>query len=663
MKRGTFALGLALLLAAPAPAHAVRVVTWNLLNYDTTPSANTVSERQHAYRTVMANIDADIVILQELKTVAARDSFLTGVLDVVQPGEWTASSAVSVNAGEYMAVMWKPAKVGIPTVTAIPTSGPRLVLLCVVKPVGYLTKAGWFRLYSFHLKAGGPGTADSTTRRLECTDIRNNLNNFNTATFGTNFLIGGDSNFYGSYEGGYQRLTESQANNQGRCVDPLGGVMGGSQNWHVISGFALYHSQAPSTVAPPYPNPPGFSGGGMDDRFDLLFGSTSLADGQGLELLQSFAYGQDGRHFDGSINGPPTNSAVGQTIADSLWGASDHLPVVAVLQLPARVVAASQLDFGSVLVGATAQQALTVSNGVAAPGDALDYSFGAAPAGFTAPAGSFSAAAGAGNLHTLEMSTASAGLPSGTLALATDDPDSLSKSVLLSGRVLRHAVASLDSLVVTPTGTLDFGTQDPGAFADLPVNVFNQGFDGLQARLSLDAAGIAGGAGRFSLAGGFTPVLVADHGQPFAVHLDDAGATPDSTYEATLTFSSSDEPLPGAQPAGDLVVTLRATRSVTGVPGGGPPAALAFYPPRPNPSRGSCRFAFDLPRRAPVELAIFDLGGRRVTSLVSGVREAGRYQPTWNAGDASGGRVPAGLYFARFSTPGLQRTARLVVIP
>ena len=46
------------------------------------------------------------------------------------------------------------------------------------------------------------------------------------------------------------------------------------------------------------------------------------------------------------------------------------------------------------------------------------------------------------------------------------------------------------------------------------VRVFDQGYTSLQARLSLDAAEIQGGDGRFSIAGGFTPGLVSgDYGK------------------------------------------------------------------------------------------------------------------------------------------------------
>jgi hypothetical protein len=263
------------------------------------------------------------------------------------------------------------------------------------------------------------------------------------------------------------------------------------------------------------------------------------------------------------------------------------------------------------------------------------------------------------------MDTGTIGVKSGTLAVTTDDPDSLLKNVLLSGTVLAHAEASLDSVASVTTQVLDFGSHMAGQFTNQDVRVHNRDYDALQARLSVSSGVITGGAGRFTIVGGFSPALLAGTGRTYTVQFNDAGATQDSLYEATLTFSSSDEPLPGAAPAADLVVTLRAQPLSGATDAGDPirPSALAFHPPYPNPLGTETWLGFDLPARAPVELAIYDLSGRRVASLISETLEANRYRRRWDANDERGGRVPAGLYFARFTTPGLSRTARLVVLP
>jgi hypothetical protein len=352
------------------------------------------------------------------------------------------------------------------------------------------------------------------------------------------------------------------------------------------------------------------------------------------------------------------------TVATALRNASDHMPVVCTVQVASKIAAASQLDFGPVILGATAGQTLGVTNAAAAPADDLDYSF-AAPAGFTAPAGSFSALAAGTNNHTIGMSTASTGLKTGTLVVSTDAPDSLTKNVKLSGTVLAHAVASLDSSAVVLDDSLDFGNPETGSFRDSTVAVHNRGYGALQARLSVDGAVLTGGEGRFSIVGGFSPTLVAGTGQRYTLRFDDTGATKDSTYEATLTFSDSDEPLPGATAAASLVVHLVARPkqgSNVGVTDGRP-SALRFYAPRPNPLSRETRFAFDLPRDSRVALDVFDIHGRRVARIVSGELPAGHHEAAWSAAGERGERLPAGLYIARFAAPGLVDSRRLVLLP
>ena len=154
--------------------------------------------------------------------------------------------------------------------------------------------------------------------------------------------------------------------------------------------------------------------------------------------------------------------------------------------------------------------------------------------------------------------------------------------------------------------------------------------------------------------GGFAPSLLSGTGQTYNLHFDDTGATLDQVYTGTLTLSSTDEPLPGSAAQPDLVVTLRAkpTSTVTGVGPSDRPTTLAFYPPAPNPLQHEANFAFDLPNDAPVNLAIFDLGGRRIATHASCTLPAARLHITWGAGRDAGRRFGR-PYFARFDTPGL----------
>ena len=647
------ALGVAALAAGPA--HALRVVTWNLLAYGD-PNINF---RQANFRTVMANLNADVLIAQEVFSAAGVDSFQNNVLNVVEPGQWANSgfyTLQTVPSLEGGAIFYKTAKVAINFTSITPTSGPRDVLFTRVTPVGYANINGTFRLYSVHFKAGNscsPLPCDSTTRRLEVTDLRATLN---AVPANTNFLLGGDTNIYGASEGAYIRLTESQADNDGRGTDPLN--LPGTWN---NASYAVHHTQSTCLAGCGF-----FATSGMDDRFDLWLGSTTLNNGQGVDIVPGgySAYGNDGQHYNDDINGGGFNNAVGLTVATALRGASDHLPVIITVQVAARIQAASALPFGSVILGGTGQQNLAVTNIAVAPADNLDYSF-AAPSGFTAPGGSFSAAAQATNNHSISMSTGTTGVKAGTLTMTTDATDSLSKQVQLSGTVLAYAIASLDSATTVVEDSVSFGEHAAGDFDFQPARVHNRGFNALQARLSLTGGVITGGDGRFTILGDFSPSLVAGTGRTFELHFEDTGATTDSTYEATLTFTSEDEPLPGATARPDLVLhlTARVSGGTTAVLEGSRPASLAFLPPRPNPVDGHAQFAFDLPEPATVALEIFDLGGRRVARVVDGLLPAGRHVIPWTPVDDTGRGISAGLYFARFQSAHFIRTHRLTILP
>jgi parallel beta helix pectate lyase-like protein len=66
----------------------------------------------------------------------------------------------------------------------------------------------------------------------------------------------------------------------------------------------------------------------------------------------------------------------------------------------------------------------------------------------------------------------------------------------------------------------------------------------------------------------------------------------------------------------------------------------------PNPGSGPVRIGFALARAAEIEVGVYDLLGRRVTSLASGSWPAGSHELQWS------GRAPAGLYVLRYQYPG-----------
>jgi hypothetical protein len=99
-----------------------------------------------------------------------------------------------------------------------------------------------------------------------------------------------------------------------------------------------------------------------------------------------------------------------------------------------------------------------------------------------------------------------------------------------------------------------------------------------------------------------------------------------------------------------------------GVANEGPPTidGLWLAAPAPNPTRGETRFRFFLDRPGPVELAVFDLLGRRVRLLEQGAREAGAHAVAWDGLDDAGRPAAAGIYLVRLESAAGRRTVRVV---
>src|SRR5205085_2974653 len=70
----------------------------------------------------------------------------------------------------------------------------------------------------------------------------------------------------------------------------------------------------------------------------------------------------------------------------------------------------------------------------------------------------------------------------------------------------------------------------------------------------------------------------------------------------------------------------------------------------PNPTAGPLRIDFEMPRAGAVRILVADVAGRIICPLLEGSRPAGRTTLSWDGRDASGSRIPAGVYFVRMET-------------
>lgn len=280
----------------------VKIMSYNTLNFTTgTP------DRTPYFKTVVTSCNPDILVVQEITSQAAVNLFYSQVLNSAY------SAGVFIDGPDSdNAIFYKNQLFTFVSNQAIPTALRNISQFTLV----YKTTGDTLRIYSLHLKAS-TGTTNEAQRAAEVTILRNTTNSLGT---GKNFIVCGDFNIYKSTEQAYIKLLADNGANDGYFIDPF--QMPGSWN---TSNYAQYHTQ--STRIRQFG---GGSTGGMDDRFDLMLYSQAIADPGGMAYVanSTWAVGNDGNHYNDSINKQPNNS-VSVAVANALHNASDHLPVVA----------------------------------------------------------------------------------------------------------------------------------------------------------------------------------------------------------------------------------------------------------------------------------------------------------------------------------------------
>jgi hypothetical protein len=77
---------------------------------------------------------------------------------------------------------------------------------------------------------------------------------------------------------------------------------------------------------------------------------------------------------------------------------------------------------------------------------------------------------------------------------------------------------------------------------------------------------------------------------------------------------------------------------------GDEPPVASLFGNYPNPFNPRTVISFSLPREQQVNLDVFTVDGRRVTTLVAGSRAAGTHEVTWDGSDHAGRAQPSGTY-------------------
>ena len=92
------------------------------------------------------------------------------------------------------------------------------------------------------------------------------------------------------------------------------------------------------------------------------------------------------------------------------------------------------------------------------------------------------------------------------------------------------------------------------------------------------------------------------------------------------------------------------------------PGQTLLLAPAPNPARGGAAIGFTLASAGPARLTIYQVNGRLVRTLASGVHEAGVYRVDWDGTDDAGRLAAAGVYYFDLEAAGRRQHRPLVLL-
>lgn len=299
----------------------ITVMTYNLLSF---PDHNENSVRTDHFVKILMATEPDIIVANEMRSQTGVDDLLNKGLKRIyndyEAGPFTARDS------HNNAVFYRDSRVSLDSVFTI-TTAVRDIDGYVFRINDHADSTFRWTVFVAHLKAGNPyWDPDNPIKRWAMVkQVQTHITNQDTNYY---YAFAGDFNFYKSSEPGYTLLMDSMSIDLEDPLDTPG-------NWHDGATYDWLHTQ--STRISDLGD--GGSTGGMDDRFDfILLSHHMLADSAALTYVQDSyqAYGNDGQHFNKSINDTPANTAVPSDIADALYRASDHLPVILELAYPSK---------------------------------------------------------------------------------------------------------------------------------------------------------------------------------------------------------------------------------------------------------------------------------------------------------------------------------------
>jgi len=121
--------------------------------------------------------------------------------------------------------------------------------------------------------------------------------------------------------------------------------------------------------------------------------------------------------------------------------------------------------------------------------------------------------------------------------------------------------------------------------------------------------------------------------------------------------SNDDNIVGGGWNIDDVLVKDGLATSVAEESIGGTPEGYCLHRCYPNPFNAEMRVSYSLPQAAEVRMAVVNLLGQEVRTLVHGRQPAGHTTVGWDATDAQGHGVASGVYVIVFEVRDVQGRA------
>ena len=322
----------------------IQFMHYNLLNYRNitsycTSSNNSPSKKDDYMSTIVGYLMPDIITVNEMvgDGGTGANRLLTNALNK-DGRNYYKQANYSANSSLCNMLYYNKNKFGLLNQTKIDRAlnKTQLVRQIDVYTLYYLDNSelelgdtNFLTVYVAHFKAGN--TSSNVADRAKATE---SVMDFHANNYKSNhsYLFAGDFNMYTSNEQGFINLV-GDPNTAIRFKDPI--RKPGS--WNNDGSYASIHTQSTRVSGNC------FSGGGMDDRFDIvLCGQEIISDQRGYGYITGSykALGNDGQHFNSSLNSG-TNNSVPANVLNALYNMSDHLPVAMQMKIN-RTTAHSQ---------------------------------------------------------------------------------------------------------------------------------------------------------------------------------------------------------------------------------------------------------------------------------------------------------------------------------